>query len=151
MHMLVRWNLVLFSYLWAGREAARLTFSGIPRVVKACLLLLVMTNARCRVREVRCDYLEANHLPSGSIQLIAWECRGPQPDWPIDWVMTPCGTWDGKSWIDANGTVVTPFETLESWTNHDPERRAFGHWREMGSKEAQGGVWHEVPKAPFPR
>lgn len=120
-------------------------------MIRIALLLLVLTNAKWRVREVRCDYLEANHLPSGSVQLIAWECRGPQPDWPIDWVMTPCGTWDGKSWLDANGTVVTPFETLESWTNHDPERRAFGQWREMGYQEPQRGLWHEVQRAPFPR
>lgn len=117
-------------------------------MLRFVLLLLVLTNARWKPKVVRCDYLEANHLPSGSKQLIVWECRGPNP-WPRDWTMNPCGTFDGKRWWDANGTIVEPYEAIETWTDHDPERRAYGWWMSQGSRETQTGVWH-VQEAAIP-
>ena len=110
-------------------------------MLRAALLLLILTNAAWRPREFNCTYLEANHLPSVNVQLIAWESRGTNP-WPLDWTMTPCGKWDGKRWWDANGAIVEPYEAIETFTDHDPERRAFNYWRSVGIPETQGGVWH---------
>ena len=120
---------------WQGRRP--------PYMVKACLLLLVLTNAKWRVREiVRVDALEFNHYGNGTTQLIAWENRpGSVWNWPQDWTTSPRGCIADGNWHDASGVIVRPDEWIETVTPYDRERKAFSWHRENGETELQGGIW----------
>lgn len=93
---------------------------------------------------MRCDELEANHFV-GSTQLIVWEYHGHN-HWPVDWVVSPKGCFDGEKWWDENGAVIHPRCLRETWTDYDPERRAFNWWRSRGFGREQGGFWHETQR-----
>jgi hypothetical protein len=109
-------------------------------MLQAALLLLVLTNAAWRERVHRVDAIEVNRLPSGSVQIIAWECR-PNQSFPVDWVIPPCGHWNGEFWIDDAGFSVRASELRATVTDHDPERRAAAYWAKKNPGERQGGIW----------
>jgi len=111
-------------------------------LLQAAIVALVLLNVACRERVLRCDELEANHF-AASTQLIVWEYRNGER-WPVDWVVSPKGRFDGERWWDENGTVVCPVQLVESWTDHDPERRSYNWWRARGCRREQGGFWHET-------
>lgn len=112
-------------------------------MLRAALLLLILTNAAWRPRVVTCDRLEMNRYGDGSLQLVAWENRSAGYDWPVDWKTDPQGVVSGGMWFDDNGMVVRPREWSESVTRHNPERRAYGWHREHGETAVQAGIWHK--------
>lgn len=114
-------------------------------MLKAAVLVLVLANAAWRERVVRVDEIEANHFV-GSTRLIVWEYHGSE-HWPVDWVVSPKGYFDGEKWWDENGAVVWPRNLRETWTSFDPERRAYSWHVKNGTSRAQCGVWHETQTA----
>ena len=114
-------------------------------MLKAALLLLVLTNAAWRERVIWVEVLEANHWGAGgSVQLIAWRSVRGCPDYPTDWTVSPSGKRSGEFWFDANGTVIKAGEFRESWTEKDVEREAYQWHRRYGTAWAQEGIWHET-------
>lgn len=110
--------------------------------MKYAALLLVLSAVQFPKQTVHCDILEANHYSNNQTQLIAWEIREGEPfNWPVDWKVGPCGQFDNGAWHDKNGKTIVAREYRETWTEHDPERRAFQWWRSQGETKTQGGVW----------
>lgn len=106
------------------------------------LLLLVLSSVQFPNKTVSVDCLELNHYGKNQSQLISWEYRDGSPcHWPQDWSTRPEGTFDGRAWHDKNGKTIVAREYRETWTEHDPERRAFQWWRSQGETKTQGGVW----------
>lgn len=110
--------------------------------MKYAALLLVMSTVQFPQKTVHLDILECNHYGPNQTQLIAWEIREGQPyNYPTDWTTTVCGSWDNGAWHDRNGKTIVARQYVETWTEHDPERRAFQWWRANGETRKQEGIW----------
>jgi len=109
--------------------------------MKYAALLLVLSAVQFPKQTVFVDKLEANHW-SGQTQIIAWETREESAyDWPVDWKVGPQGSFDNGAWHDKNGKTIVARQYVETWTDHDPERRAFQWWRSQGETRKQEGIW----------
>lgn len=111
-------------------------------MLKALVLLAVLTNAAWRERVHGCDCLEFNTTSTGTVQAIVWEVRQGE-EFPRDWVTNPCGEWTGEHYFDSTGVVICPKEVRVTRTKNDPERAAYWKWLKRDPTAKQGGVWRK--------